>query len=241
MRRLLARVRSVSAFLFLCAWVALAGPPSLLVTVLTGWARHLFVLGRFGAKTARQIFGIRIVTEGLEHVDGRRPSVYVINHRSNVDVLVFEVLLPRCPGLRALYKAELGKLPILGRVMRAAGFVPVFREHRERAIEAVDVAVEALRSGSSFLLAPEGTRSRTNDMLPFKKGAFVMAIKAQVPVVPVAILGASDAMPRGQWYVTPTRVRVRIGEPIPTDGLGFDDRDRLAALVRERLERLLLG
>jgi 1-acyl-sn-glycerol-3-phosphate acyltransferase len=241
MRLLTAGIRSVSAYLFLCLWVALAGPPSLVVAYLTGRVRHMFVLGRFGARTARQILGIRIVTEGLEHVDGRRATVYCINHLSNVDVLVFEILLPKCPGLRAMHKAELRKLPILGTVMRTAGFVPVERGHRDRAIEAVDEAVAGLRAGASFLLAPEGTRSRTGELQPFKKGAFVMAIKAQVPVVPIALIGPDIAMPRGQWYVSPTTVRVRIGAPIPTAGLTLDARDPLAAQTHAAMSALLTG
>ena len=239
MRLLVAKTRSVTAFLFICVWVALAGPPSLLAAYLTGRVRHLFVLGRFGAKTARQILGIRVVVEGLDQVDGQRPTVYCINHLSNVDVLVFEFVLPKCPNLRAMYKAELARLPILGKVVRTAGFVPVERANRDRAIEAVDEAVEALRAGASFLLAPEGTRSRTGDLQPFKKGAFVMAIKAQVPVVPIALIGPDVAMPRGRWYVTPTTVRIRFGTPIPTAGLTLDDRDRLAAQAWEAMSALL--
>lgn len=232
-------IRSLAAYLFLCLYVGVLGPPSLLYAFVTGRARPLLVLGRLGAMAARRIFGIRVSVEGLDHVRADRPTVYCINHRSNVDVIVFELILPRCPKLRGLYKSELDKLPILGRVLRTAGFVPVERARRDRAIEAVDVAVEHLRAGESFLLAPEGTRSRTSQMLPFKKGGFVMAIKAQVPVVPIAILGADYAMPRGRFYATPCRIVVRIGEPVATTGLGFEDRDRLAADVRRRMEEMI--
>jgi len=236
---LVAWLRSFAAYLFLCLYVGLIGPPALLFAFLTGRVRHLFVLGRFGAMTARRIFGIRVTVEGLDRVGADRPTVYCINHRSNVDVIVFELILPNCPRLRALYKAELGKIPVLGMVLRTAGFVPVERAKRDRAIEAVDLAVEHLKAGDSFLLAPEGTRSRTDQMLPFKKGGFVMAIKAQVPVVPIAIIGSDHAMPRGRFYATPCRVLIRIGEPVPTTGLGFEDRDALAADVRQRMEALL--
>jgi 1-acyl-sn-glycerol-3-phosphate acyltransferase len=236
---LIAWVRSLAAYLFLCLFVGLLGPPALLFAFVTGRVRHLFVLGRFAAMTARRMFGIRVTVQGLEHVRGDRPTVYCINHRSNVDVIVFEWIFPRCPNLRALYKAELDKIPILGMVLRTAGFVPVERARRDRAIEAVDLAVGHLKAGDSFLLAPEGTRSRTGEMLPFKKGGFVMAIKAQVPVVPIAIVGSDHAMPRGRFYATPCRVVIRIGEPVATTGLGFDDRDALAADVRQRMEALL--
>lgn len=236
---LVAWFRSLAAYLFLCVYVGVLGPPALLFAYATGRVRPLFVLGRLGAMTARRIFGIRVSVEGLEHVRADRPTVYCINHRSNVDVIVFELLFPRCPNLRALYKAELGKVPILGQVLRTAGFVPVERTHRERAIEAVDEAVEHLKAGESFLLAPEGTRSRTDQMLPFKKGGFVMAIKAQAPVAPIGIIGSACAMPRGRFYATPCRVIIRIGAPVATTGLGFNDRDALAAEVRARMEALL--
>jgi 1-acyl-sn-glycerol-3-phosphate acyltransferase len=156
-----------------------------------------------------------------------------------VDAVVMEVLFPRCPGLRVLYKAEMGKLPVLGTAMRVAGFVPVHRADRDRAFEAVDLAVTRLGEGLSFLLAPEGTRSTTSAMLPFKKGAFVMAIKAQVPVVPVAIIGADRAMPKGQLYVLPGEVTVRVGREVPTAGLTMDDRDALGEQVRTALAALL--
>ena len=232
-------LRSVVAYVVLCLYLAIVGPPALAVAFLTGRAQHVLVLGQFGARSVRQLLGIRLRTEGLEHVDGRRPAVYCINHRSNVDVVAFEVLFARCPRLRGLYKAEMGKLPILGRALRLVGFVPVDRGHRSRAFEAVDAAAARLAAGDSILLAPEGTRGNRDELQPFKKGGFVMAIKAQVPVVPVVLIGTAAAMPRGQFYVKPTCVTVRVGEPIPTTGLSLDDRDRLVATVRQRMQAML--
>ncbi len=233
--------RSVAAYVFLVGYVGLVGPPALLVTFVSGRVEHLFRLGVVGAATARRLLGIRLQVEGLDHVDPARPTVYCINHRSNVDAVVYEVMNPACPLLRVLYKAEMGKLPILGPAMRIAGFVPVNRADRERAIEAVDLAVSRLGEGYSFLLAPEGTRNTAAEMRPFKKGAFVMAIKAQVPVVPVALLGTDERMPKGRYVVTPGTVRIRIGEPLPTAGLTLDDRDTLSDRTRAALARLLAG
>lgn len=235
----LAWARSLTAYLFLILYIGLIGPPALLVAALTGRPGLLFVLGHFAARSARRLLGVRFVVIGLDRVDGARPAVYCINHRSHVDVVVFEILASRCPRLSAVYKAEINRLPVLGRVLRLAGFVPVQRADRERAIEAVDVAAERLAAGDSFLLAPEGTRCATDEMRPFKKGAFVMAIKAQAPVVPIAIVGGARAMPRGQLHVTPTLVTVRIGAPIATVGLALDDRDDLARRVRAAMEEEL--
>ena len=97
----------------------------------------------------------------------------------------------------------------------------------------------SIRQGNSFLIFPEGTRSRTDALLPFKKGGFIMAIQAQAPILPVAISGGRAAMRRGSWIVWPVRVTVRIGEPVDTAGLTVDDRDRLIDIVRTRIDALL--
>jgi 1-acyl-sn-glycerol-3-phosphate acyltransferase len=232
-------VRSLAAYALLVLYIAIVGPPALAVAFLTGRTGHVFALGRFGARTVRRLLGIRLAVGGLEHVVAERPTLYCINHRSNVDVVAFEALFPRCPRLRGLYKAEMGRLPVLGRALRLVGFVPVDRANRSRAIASVDAAAERLVAGDSFMIAPEGTRARGAEMLPFKKGGFVMAIKAQAPVVPVALHGTAEAMPRGRFWVTPGVVRVEAGAPIPTVGLTIDDRDWLMSTVRQRLEEML--
>jgi 1-acyl-sn-glycerol-3-phosphate acyltransferase len=232
-------LRSLAAYVALVLYIAIVGPPALAVAVLTGRAGHVFALGRFGATAVRRLLGIRLDVSGLEHVVGDRPTLYCINHRSNVDVVAFEALFPRCPRLRGLYKAEMGKLPVLGRAMRLVGFVPVDRANRASAIASVDAAAARLAAGDSFLIAPEGTRARDGRLLPFKKGGFVMAIKAQAPVVPVALHGTADAMPRGRFWVKPGVVRIVVGPPIPTEGLTVDDRDRLTTTVRDRMQDML--
>jgi len=140
--------------------------------------------------------------------------------------------------LHVLFKAELTKLPILGKVMVAGGFVPVERDKREASMASIERAAESIRDGNSFLIFPEGTRSRTSEMLPFKKGGFIMAIKAQAPIMPVAVSGGRAAMQKGSWFVRPVMVDVRIGAPVETAGLDVDDRDQLIEIVRTRIEEL---
>jgi 1-acyl-sn-glycerol-3-phosphate acyltransferase len=239
MRDLIWRLRSTVSFVMLALYIAIVGPPALAVAGVTGRAGHVFALGRFGATAVRRMLGIRLAVSGLEHVDGTRPTLYCINHRSNVDVVAFEALFPRCPRLRGLYKAEVGKVPVLGRAMRLVGFVPVERANRASAIASVDAAARRMLAGDSFLIAPEGTRACGPGMLPFKKGGFVLAIKAQAPVVAVALHGTDVIMPRGRFWVKPGVVRIEIGEPIPTAGLDIEDRDRLMEAVRSRMEQML--
>src|SRR5690606_26193913 len=153
--------------------------------------------------------------------------------------ILFAVLRELTPGLKVVYKAVLRKLPILGRGFDVVGFVPIERENRERATQAIDKGVETVRGGASLLMFPEGTRSRTAELLPFKRGAFVLALKGQVSVVPMAIHGAGRAMRKGSPIIWPTVVRVHIGAPIETAGLTLDDRQELATRVRDRVAELL--
>jgi 1-acyl-sn-glycerol-3-phosphate acyltransferase len=153
--------------------------------------------------------------------------------------LLFDTLHELFPRLRIVYKAELRKLPVLTQAFDLAGFVPLQRGNPEQSLPAIERAAAALREGNSFLILPEGTRSRTGDLLPFKKGGFILALKGQAPVVPVAITGARLAMRKGSLVINPVHVRVTLGEPVETAGLTLDDRDTLVATVRQRVQGLL--
>src|SRR5688572_32542504 len=236
MSTLIAAVRSVATYIAILLYVAVAAPIALLIGVVFKWKRGMYALGHVGAWLALACAGIRYKVVGRENVpDG--PVVFCSNHESNVDPpVLFEALHPQ---LHILYKAELHKFPIMGTVFDVGGFVPIDRGDRDKAMASIAKGAEALRAGHSFLIFPEGTRSRTGHLLPFKKGGFIMAIQAQAPIVPVAIQGGRAAMKKGSAFVRPVHVSVRIGTPIPTAGLTLDDRDDLIAKVRQEIELLV--
>lgn len=237
---LLTAIRSIVAYVFVITYVVVVGTPALLVAMVTGTHRHLIVLGIWCVRAAMAVLGIRAVVAGEDNIQRHRAALYTVNHASNVEPpILFAVLRMLTPRLKVVYKAVLRKLPILGRGFDVVGFVPIEREHRERATQAIDLAAASVVSGNSLLMFPEGTRSRTGDLLPFKKGAFVLAIKAQAPVVPTAIYGAARAMRRGSPLIWPTTVRVHFGTPIETTGLALGDRDELTARVRHEVARLI--
>jgi 1-acyl-sn-glycerol-3-phosphate acyltransferase len=231
---IVAAVRTLAATFSIGLYVLLVGPPALLWAFLTRDVRVLYAAGGLGVRVGFALAGIRLRVIGREHLQGG--AVYACNHSSNIEPpAVFLALAPLFPKVRVLYKAELRALPVLVWVWDAAGFVPVERDNRRQSWPAVDRAAHGLMSGASFVVFPEGTRSRTGELLPFKKGGFVMAIKAQAPVVPVAVSGGRDAMRKGSRIIHPVTVTVEFCPRVDTSGMTFDDRDRLVAIVRDAI------
>lgn len=230
-------VRSVATYLGVSLYVVIVGPPGVLVARVFDKPGLLYALSHGGIALGLALSGISYRLAGAERIPRGRTAVFCANHTSNIDApLLFHLLHPR---LHLLYKVEFGRMPILGRAARLAGFVPVERRNHDQSQHAVDEAAESVARGHTFLVFPEGTRSRTGDLLPFKKGGFIMAIKAQAPIVPVAILGGRAAMYKGSRLIHPVRIDVRVGVPIETAGMTLDDRDRLIGMARGQIEEMI--
>lgn len=240
MGTIVAAVRSLAAYVGVSLWILLLGPPGVLLAICLRRPDVLYRLGRGGVRLGLASAGIRYRVAGREHIQRGRAAVYCVNHTSNVEPpILYMALSALHPRLRILYKAEIHKLPVLGRAFDVAGFVPIDRADREQSRRAIDQAAAALRAGHSFLIFPEGTRSRTGRLQPFKKGGFVMAIKGGAPVTPVAIRGARAAMRKGSPIVRPVTVSVRIGPPVELETGTLAERDRLIARTRAGVEALL--
>ena len=237
MSTLIAAVRSLAAYVAVSLYVAVAAPIGMALALTFRWKSLLYVLGHWGVAIGTSLAGIHTRIAGREHLRPGEAVVFCCNHQSNIDPpILFQALHPR---LHVLFKRELTRLPLLGKAFQIGGFVPIDRASREQSMAAIDQAAASLKDGNSFLTFPEGTRSRTGALLPFKRGPFLMALKAQVPVVPVAIQGGAESMRKGSPIVRPTIVSVRIGMPVETRGMDVSDREKLANTVRSRVEDLL--
>jgi 1-acyl-sn-glycerol-3-phosphate acyltransferase len=216
--------------------------PLTLVIILTGLPlsllspNYLHLWGRGWGRLSLRLAGIRLTAGGRENLPAGA-VIFMANHQSQYDI---PALYAGIPGqFRWLAKAELFRIPLFGLAMRRAGYIPVNRSDRREALLSMDRAARLIAGGRSVVVFPEGTRSPDGRLLPLKKGGFMLALKSQVPIVPVAIHGTGRLLPKGSRLLRGGSVRVDILPPIPTAGLGTADRDRLMDEVHRALAAAL--
>ncbi len=191
---------------------------------------------RWWAKSLLWAAGTDVRVEGAEHIAGDAPRIFVGNHVSWFDVLASAAVLPRG---KYVAKAELFRVPVFGQAIRWIGMVPIDRDNRKAALGSLERAAAKIREGNSVVVFPEGTRGFEYSLRSFKKGPFVLAITAGVPVVPMVIHGTIERMRKGSWAIRPGVIEVTFLDPIPTAGYAYDDRGRLVETVRSRMSAVL--
>jgi len=201
-------------------------------TLITGDVSLLYRVAMWCAAAGVKLVGVRIEAVGREKIPPGQIFIFMANHSSNIDPSVF---LPLIPGRTAvMVKKELFDYPILGKAMRLGSFIPVDRANRDAGIAAVREAKKVIDSGVSMSIFPEGKRSFDGKLLPFKRGPFYLAMECGVPIVPVTIVGAHEAMPKGKFPVKPGKVTVIFHDAI--DPKKFSDRDQLMLTVRRSID-----
>lgn len=184
--------------------------------------------------------GVRVVVHGGENLRPGAPQIVVSNHVSFYDVFALASALP--VAFHFVAKKELERIPFFGTAWKAAGHVSIDRSNRQRAVQSLRRAGEKIRrENSAVIIFPEGTRSRTGQLMPFKKGAFVMAQEAGVPVVPAVILGSGDVVRRRGWSIRPRPIHIHFGAPVQPSGeeAGPAAVEGLQQEVRRRMEGIL--
>ena len=183
---------------------------------------------RLWCKAILRAAGVTMRIHGAENVPRSDARVYVANHVSWFDVFALASYLPR---YRFIAKKELFKLPIFGPAIRSTAAIEIDRANRKAAFQAYETAARDVKEGVSVVVYPEGTRGRTYELRPFKKGPFVLAIAAHVPIVPTIIHGTIEIQPKGSFRIRPGVIDLYFLAPIPTSGLTYDDRDALMQRV----------
>lgn len=183
--------------------------------------------------------GIDITTENAEVLYRHPHYILIANHTSYFDIPCLQAVVMQ--PLRFLAKKSLFVVPIFGWALQASGFVPIDRKDRSTAVRSFDRAASQIRVGKSIVVFPEEGRSRTREMKPFKRGAFLLAIKAGVPIIPVAIRGTFEVLPAGRLSIRPGPVTLIFGEPVQTSGMSVRQNGELATTMRTTISGMLEG
>src|SRR5580700_1009211 len=235
----MARLR---AYLFADPLIILAtiffGLWSLVLSVFDDSGDALIRVARRWAKVLLAAGGVEVEVVGLEHIAPTGSYVFVSNHVSYMDTPVVLANIP--VQFRFLAKRGLFQIPLLGTHLARAGHIPVPRDDARAAVKTMTTAAQAIRErGISLLIFPEGGRSHDGQLAAFKEGAAYIAIRAGVPLVPIALKGTREILPFGSAHVRSGFVTMRIGDPIPTEELQLRDRARVTAELRDRIVSLL--
>ena len=178
--------------------------------------------------------GLNYNVHGKENIDLNSQYIFISNHVSALDIILGFVAIPL--NITFLAKKELFKIPLFGRAMIAAGMIKIDRQNPEKAKASIDKATKTLISSNfSTIIYPEGTRSESGSLLPFKKGGFVLAIKSQLPIVPFTVVGAEKALPRGSFNINKKDIDLFIGKPIETKHLTLENKEDLLQNCRQEI------
>ena len=227
------RLRGFFLLAFWFASIALIAPFLIALVHITKNENYIYKPVSLFIRAGLAMVGVRVEVNGRETLDPNQTYIFTPNHQSLIEVPLWVGYLER--NIAYLGKKEVFKYPIFGHGIRLVGVVPVDRSNSPAAVESAKLATENLKRGKSYVVYPEGTRSPDGRLLPFKKGAFMMAIEAGVAVVPVTVSGATRIMPKAKIEVHPSTVRLTIHAPIPTTGYARDNVTELVSRTRQQV------
>ncbi|MGH9511764.1 MAG: lysophospholipid acyltransferase family protein [Terriglobales bacterium] len=234
---LLSRLRSYLIFdPLIWLYTIVLGIISIPVSMLSGKERVLHGFARFWSELILKTIGSAVSVGGLDKLDTSRPYIYAVNHASALDIPVLYAYLPF--QFRIAFKKELLSYPIVGWHLKRSGQICIDQQNPAAAIGSIRAALKTLRAGIPLVIFPEGTRTRDGNIQPFLGGAFFLAIKAQVEVVPVALVGTFEMLPMDTYHIKRRPVEMRVGQPISTAGYTRDDMEKLSAKVQAAMENL---
>jgi 1-acyl-sn-glycerol-3-phosphate acyltransferase len=234
---LLAFLHTIVIYVWTIAGTFVFGLTAILVSFFSKTGNSVHHVARMWGRSILWVSGLRVQVIGLENIDASRSAIYMSNHQSNFDIPVFFGALPI--QFRWLAKAELFKIPIFGQGMRGAGYISVDRSDTKSAMRSLARAAQSVREGASVMIFPEGTRSHDGALLPFKSGGFVLAVDAGVPIVPMAVHGTFDVMPKGRNLIRRHAIRLVVAPPIDASAYTRKTKNELMERVRTAIQQAM--
>jgi 1-acyl-sn-glycerol-3-phosphate acyltransferase len=225
--------RATIALVGTALYILILGPVTILITKMFKTYHFLYTVGRGGARWALFLAGGTLDVYGREKIRADKNYIFMPNHESNVDPIASFLSIPQ--DVKAIGKKEFFHTPILGTGCKLVRFVPVDRNDHNSAVESIEQVIRQLMEGDSFLIYPEGTRTKTGTMGDFRKGGFIAAIRSNVPIVPMSINGCYEMMRKGEFKIRPGHITVIIHDPIEVSGYSLEDRDALIRRVRAQI------
>ena len=223
-------IRTTYIILFVVLTTIFWGTTAIIISFFSRTGNPVHLIARIWGRGILFVSRIKVTVNGLANIDPSQSYIFMSNHQSNFDIPVLLACLPI--QFRWLAKAELFKIPIFGRAMRAAGYVKIDRFNQKSAFESLNEAARKMKNGVSVMIFPEGTRSRDGNIRPFKKGGFIMAVDSKVPIVPVILQGTWTIMDKSSLRINTGEVSLKIETPIATTGYTRDNKDDLIESVR---------
>lgn len=230
-------LRTASALLTAFFATLVIAPLVILVSLVSSSSPLIDRLIRVWARLIVAAAGVRIETVGLENVSADGRYVIVANHYSYLDIPCLLAAIDH--PLRFMAKKSLFQVPLFGWGLKAAGFIPVDRKNRRTALQSFDMAAKRIRKGNSITVFPEEGRTSTRELKPFQRGAFLLAMRAGLSVIPVALDGTWDVLRVGQTAIRPGNVTVKIGSPIALEGGGSRAKEQLIRQARSEIRQML--
>lgn len=212
-----------------CSIVAIIG------TLLDATGAFAHGCARFWSRTSLALAGVKLTVSGLDRVPESGPVIFMGNHQGNFDILALTLAIPR--RFSWLAKEELFRIPLFGGAMRRAGYIALNRSDGRQALKSIEDAAGRIREGVSVVVFPEGTRTHDGNLLPFKKGGFILASRAAVPVVPFTINGSMAINPRNRFELYPGTISITFAEPVQPEGTGNTGRELLREQVWSAITR----
>ncbi len=221
--------------LIIYTFVAILLIPILIFCYPIKFPQPIILIGKWALWVGPKILGIRLDASGIELVDKKESYVFMANHLSLIDGPLLFMLIPQF--VRVLLKKEAFKIPVIGQAMKQVGFVPVDRKGLKGGKKSIDRATRMIKEkGFSFLIFPEGTRSRDGKLQPFKRGGFFLAVNSQVPIFPVSIKGSYALMPKGSLFAKKGNVGVTFHPPVSVMGYDRNNLSELMGKVRSIIQ-----